>query len=82
MGETLAALRDTGQQSNTLAFFFSDNGGPEPYCTSNTPWRGWKGDVYEAGQRVPFVVSWPGALPSGVDYTQMVVRTDRRNPKP
>jgi len=82
VSETLAALGDTGQQSKTLAFFFSDNGGPEPYCTSNTPWRGWNGHMYEGGRLVPFVASWPGALPSGVDYTQKVVRTDRRNPKP
>ena len=28
IGETLAALRETGQQQRTLVFFFSDNGGP------------------------------------------------------
>jgi arylsulfatase A-like enzyme len=66
IGETLAALRETGQERRTLVFFFSDNGGPVTVNGSdNTPLRGAKGMVYEGGVRVPFVVAWPDRLAAG-----------------
>lgn len=77
IGTTLAALRDTRQRERTLIFFFSDNGGPITVNGSiNAPLRGAKGDVYEGGVRVPFVVSWPDRLPAGRDYTQPVSSVD------
>jgi arylsulfatase A-like enzyme len=77
IGETLTALRDTDQQQRTLVFFFSDNGGPITVNGSiNAPLRAGKGSVYEGGVRVPFVVSWPGRLPGGRDYTQPVSSVD------
>ena len=38
--------------------------------------RGNKGDVFEGGVRVPFVVSWPGKLPEGKVYDQPVISID------
>jgi arylsulfatase A-like enzyme len=77
IGTTLAAVRDTRQAERTLVFFFSDNGGPITVNGSiNTPLRGAKGDVYEGGVRVPFLVSWPGRLPSGRDYAEPVSSVD------
>jgi len=77
IGEALAALRETGQQQRTLVFFFSDNGGPITVNGSiNAPLRAGKGAVYEGGVRVPFVVSWPGRLPTGRDYAQPVSSVD------
>jgi arylsulfatase A-like enzyme len=78
-GETLRALRDTAQDRHTLVFFFSDNGGPigeRGNGSRNTPLRGGKGQVYEGGIRVPFVVSWPGRLPAGRDYHPAVSSLD------
>ena len=76
IGETLNALRATGQEKRTIVFFFSDNGGPHGGEASNAPLRGWKNDLYEGGIHVPFLVSWPGHLPSGKDYSEMVSSLD------
>jgi arylsulfatase A-like enzyme len=80
IGTVMDAVRHSGQEARTLVVFFSDNGGPitkgAPNGARNTPLRGGKGDVYEGGVRVPFVVSWPGRLPSGQDYPQPVSSLD------
>ena len=77
VGRVLAALRENGLQENTLVFFYSDNGGPTPETTSrNDPLRGYKGQVFEGGIRVPFMVQWPGTLPAGEVYREMVMGFD------
>lgn len=77
VGETLEALRASGQERRTLVFFFSDNGGPITVNGSlNTPFRDGKGSVYEGGVHVPFVVSWPGRLPGGKTYDEAVSSLD------
>jgi arylsulfatase A-like enzyme len=77
VGVVMNALKESGQAENTLVFFFSDNGGPVSVTHSdNTPLRGAKGDVFEGGIRVPFLVSWPGRVPQGKDYAQPVISLD------
>jgi arylsulfatase A-like enzyme len=80
VGRVLAALESTGQRERTLVFFFSDNGGPvtkrNANASLNTPLRGQKGDVFEGGIRVPFLISWPGRVPAGRDYAEPVISLD------
>jgi arylsulfatase A-like enzyme len=80
VGKVLAALESSGQRDRTLIFFFSDNGGPmtkrNANASMNTPLRGQKGDIWEGGIRVPFVVSWPGKLPAGRTYEHPVISLD------
>lgn len=38
---------------------------PHNVLGDNRPWRGWKGQVYEGGIRVPAFASWPGTLQQG-----------------
>jgi arylsulfatase A-like enzyme len=80
IGAVLGSLSETKQTARTLVFFFSDNGGPIKQGggngSSNRPLRGGKGDVYEGGVHVPFVVSWPGKVPAGEDYEAPVSSLD------
>lgn len=82
LGRITAHLNKTGQDKNTLIFFWSDNGGSgrKPYLAYNTainrPLRGDKGQTLEGGIRVPFFVSWPGRLPAGRTYDHPVSTLD------
>ncbi|CAM3320386.1 sulfatase-like hydrolase/transferase [Zobellia roscoffensis] len=63
--KVVQALKNKGVVENTLIFFLSDNGGAHNNQSSTGPLKGWKGNKFEGGHRVPLVVSWPGQLPSG-----------------
>jgi len=76
VGRVLTALRESGNEENTLVFFMSDNGGPTGNASGNHPLRGTKRTLYEGGVRVPFVVRWPGRLPQGTVYSHPVSSLD------
>lgn len=68
IGRVLTTLEEHDLRENTLIFFFSDNGGAESNQSSNAPLKGWKGNKYEGGHRVPAIVSWPARIERGSWY--------------
>ena len=77
VGAVLAKLREHKLEENTLIFFFSDNGGPTFSTTSgNGPLRGFKGETWEGGIRVPFMAQWKGKIPAGKVDDRPVIQLD------
>jgi len=77
VGKVLEALRAHALQDDTLVVFISDNGGPTPQTTSsNGPLKGFKGQTYEGGIRVPMMARWPGHLPAGQVCDHPVIALD------
>ena len=77
IGQILAALDERGFRTNTLIFFSSDNGGPQPgRVTSNGPLRAGKGTVYEGGTRVCACVAWQGRIQPGSAIAQPMHMVD------
>ena len=77
IGAVLEKLRQEQLEQNTLVFFIGDNGGPTQRISSkNDPLRGFKGQVWEGGIRVPFMMQWVGHLPAGKIYEEPVIALD------
>jgi arylsulfatase A-like enzyme len=71
IGQILDALDANKMTENTLVFFSSDNGGPQPgKVTNNGPLRGGKGGLYEGGVRVAACIKFPGTIPAGSTVEQ------------
>ncbi len=65
VGRVLDTLRRLSLEQDTLVFFLSDNGGPTEQTTSgNGPLRGFKGQTWEGGIRIPYMMQWPGRIPA------------------
>ena len=71
----LDKLKALDLEKNTIVIFTSDNGGLRK-ITSNKPYRGNKGDLYEGGVRVPLIVRWPGQIKPGSTFDKPVFSTD------
>lgn len=77
IGRLLSKLEERNQAANTLVIFLSDNGGPTfANASNNGPLRGDKGDVWEGGIHVPFVMRMTGTIPAGTVYDPPVISFD------
>ena len=77
VGKIVQAVEATGQTSNTLFIFSSDNGGPSPgKVTSNGPFRAGKGTLYEGGVRVVALAKYPGHIAAGSTIAQPLHMVD------
>ncbi len=65
IGRVLDALENTGQLSNTLVIYTSDNGGQLNVGATNGDLKGGKGQMYEGGIRVPACAMWTDGIEKG-----------------
>ena len=76
-GVLLYELKRLGLDENTIVIFTSDNGSEASgRGGSNDPLRGTKGQTWEGGQRLPFVIRWPGVLEAGAECGEMATSMD------
>lgn len=74
VGSIVRALEHTGNLDNTLIIITSDNG---PWFLGDAgDQRGRKGNTFEGGMRVPFIVHWPAAIKGGRKEHAMAMGTD------
>ncbi len=80
IGEIMALLKELNIDKNTIVFVSGDNGGQAYFENENHPhgffapnlnpntgkrFRGGKGNFYEGGLRIPFLVRWPEKIKQG-----------------
>ncbi len=78
--QVLDLLKELELEQNTIVFFTGDNGGQDRFRSqqhprgffgpnvnpvNNVEFRGGKGNLYEGGLRIPFIVRWPGKITPG-----------------
>lgn len=84
-GQVIKAIDDAGISENTIVIFTADNGhshytgwktltdvGHKP----SGEFRGHKGDIWEGGHRVPFVVRWPNRIEANSKNDHLLCLTD------
>ncbi|ANW97460.1 arylsulfatase [Wenyingzhuangia fucanilytica] len=85
MEKIFKAVKDSGEEDNTMVIFTSDNG-----CAANANYgvlkakghnpsyiyRGNKGSYFEGGHRVPFIVKWPNKIKANSVSNTTICTTD------
>lgn len=75
IGQLRNYLEEKGQRSNTMLWYFGDNGTPQE-ANATVPFRGEKGDIYEGGIRVPAVLEWPERISKRMVSDMPMVSSD------
>lgn len=78
--QILDLLQELGLEEDTIVFFTGDNGGQDRFRSDAHPrgfygpnvnpvtgveFRGGKGNLYEGGLKIPYIVRWPGKIQAG-----------------
>jgi len=75
IGRLMETLDTLELANDTVVCFLSDHGGLKR-TSDNRPLRGAKGNAYEGGIRVPFVVRWPKRVEPGIVLDHPVTSLD------
>lgn len=73
IGSVLQALKDSGQEEDTLVIFSADQGGDE--MANLGPLR--RGRLHDGGIKVPMIVRWPGVTQAGLVTPQVAMGFDQ-----
>ncbi len=67
VGQIVSQLEESGVRDNTLILFTGDNGTDQPIVSSwnGATVAGGKGQMTDAGTRVPLIAHWPGVINTG-----------------
>ena len=91
VGQVLSLLRELKLENDTIVFFTGDNGGQDRFRSGKHPrgffgpnvnpktgveFRGGKGNLFEGGLRIPYLVRWPGRIKPGTTSDQIISITD------
>lgn len=76
IGKLVTGLKQMNKFDNTLIFFLADNGGAINNLDSNLPYKGFKGNKFEGGHRVPFCVVWGDKLVKDCKFNGLVSSFD------
>lgn len=76
IGKIMAKLESLGNLDNTLIYFLSDNGGATYNKSSNGSLKGFKGNKFEAGHRVPFIIHWTEELKGNKQFDGLTSSLD------
>jgi len=76
IGKIMDAIREVAP--NTIVIHTADNGAWQDAWpdAGTTPFRGEKGSPFEGGWRVPGIMWWPGHIPAGAVYHDMMSHMD------
>ena len=81
VGQVLDLLKELGLEKDTVVFFTGDNGGQDRFRSKDHPrgffgpnvnpksgveYRGGKGNLFEGGLKIPFIVRWPEKIEAGI----------------
>lgn len=74
IGRLLDGIESMGLTEKTLIIFTSDNGALPTFDNARTNGlRGSKNCLYEGGINMPFLVSWPGTIPTGMTDNESLI---------
>ncbi|MCP3932479.1 MAG: sulfatase-like hydrolase/transferase [Bacteroidetes bacterium] len=83
VGEIIEEIKNKGIEDNTIIFFTSDNGPfwrpkhiEEYGHRAAHNFRGMKGDAWEGGHRIPFIVKWPDKIKAGSQSDEPITLTN------
>jgi arylsulfatase A-like enzyme len=75
VGRIVSALEANGLSDRTMIAFVSDNGARSEIA-KDTPFRGGKSEHNEGGIRIPYIISAPGLIEEGKQYSAPVSSLD------
>jgi len=71
VGEITSAIKESGQEENTLVVFLADHGD----CAGSHHWNQ-KTNFFDESSRVPFIIKWEGKTPNGISEILVNTGTD------